>query len=87
MGPETVATTAHFIKYNSVITVQSGQGDTQKYQDLLSILVRESFMQNTKLETNQLWLDRFYKGNDQQNEFAGQVFLFPLSGAGVVLLF
>ena len=55
VGPKTVATTTHFIKYIfSVVTVQSGQGDTQKYQDLLSILVRESFMQNIKLETNQL---------------------------------
>ena len=46
-----------FYQYISVIPVQSGQGDTQKYQDLHSILVRESFMQKIKLETNQLWLE------------------------------
>ena len=50
VGPETVATTTHFIKYISVITVQSGQGDTQKYQDLHSILVRESFMKSSSLK-------------------------------------
>ena len=38
MGPETVATKTHFIKYISVIPVQSRQVDTQKYQDLHSIL-------------------------------------------------
>ena len=70
-----------------ILKIEKRNENTQKYQDLHSILVRESFMQKIKLETNQLWLDRFDKGNDQQNEFAGQVFLFPLSGAGVVLLF
>ena len=32
-----------FYQYISAVPVQSGQGSTQKYQDLHSILVRESF--------------------------------------------
>ena len=44
----------HFVFMNtspSVIPVQSRQGDTTKYQDLQAILVKESFMQMTYLNT------------------------------------
>ena len=64
VGPETVATTTHFIKYISVITVQSGQGDTQKtsedlykswLENLLSegwkpIMTSHYFLENINIE-------------------------------------